>query len=311
MDRSSQRRVCSTDWASGLRSQPRLSLAPAGQQTVQLASIGRPLREWASILVSSEGRVVSAPNRSIDPPSNRPTQLWLLSGAASRTSLSTALAYLDSWSTQPLLSTVLSQVQLSRQGGSVYLARRSLIRCLNSSSTFPGFVGATYGQDAGRVDSAPSRILSLAQCPWITLVVVPDGQVLIVGRVVSTPSRCEGSHTSTVEHYRCTQADAYAGGSSMYSPMQGHAILSQYSTLRQTTGRDRGATKPGRRPSRHYSVLAGPEDPRCFHSCWLLLSADGGMGSKPHHSEVTTTFNSENLCKTQRSQYIANQAVIR
>ena len=86
-------------------------------------------------------------------------------------------------------------------------------------------VGVTFGQDAGRVDSAPGRSLSFALYPETATLVIPNGQVFTVGRVVSTPYRRVGHSYSKVKQFCSPQEDIYIGDGYMHSPMEDPALL--------------------------------------------------------------------------------------
>ena len=65
---------------------------------------------------------------------------------------------------------------------------RRLLRRRPSSLILASTVGETLDKGTGRVDSAPGRSLSFALCHETATLVVPNGQVFTVGRVVSTPN---------------------------------------------------------------------------------------------------------------------------
>ena len=84
-------------------------------------------------------------------------------------------------------------------------------------------VGVTFGQGAGRVDSAPGRLLSLVLYPGIAICCRAERTGLPIG--------ARDRNHSKVEKHRRTQAENYISGSYMHSPMEGHAYRSQYSIL--------------------------------------------------------------------------------
>ena len=165
------------------------SLLPIASRTMLLGRIGRHTHEWSLIPVGGTGRVVSTPNRRVDQCSSRTNTPWLLSGPVSWTVPHEALIGLDPANTPPALKTAFTKDRQPRQSRLEYLKRRCLLRCRQAILISTSMVGVTLGQDAGRVDSAPGRLLSLALRPGTAIVVVPNGQVLIEGRVVSTPNR--------------------------------------------------------------------------------------------------------------------------
>ena len=103
-----------------------------------------------------------------------------------------------------------------------FLQSRCLLRRWKSSLALASTVEATFDQGTGRGDSAPGRLLSPTPSPAILILVMPNGQVLITGRVVSTPRRREGFQP-LVETPRGAQANNYTGGSYVHRPMQEHA----------------------------------------------------------------------------------------
>ena len=160
-----------------------------------LGRIDRHMHEWSLIPVGGTGRVVSTPNRRVDQCSGRTNLPWLLPGPVLWTVPHEALIGLDPASTSPTLKTTFAKVWQPQPSRLEYLKRRCLLRRRQASFISTSMVGVTFDQDAGRVDSAPGRLLSLALRPGIAIVIVPNGQVLIEGRVVSTPNRRIIQHT--------------------------------------------------------------------------------------------------------------------
>ena len=84
------------------------------------------------------------------------------------------------------------KVRQPRQNSMAFLQSRCLLRRWKSSLALASTVEATFDQGTGRGDSAPGRLLSPTPSPAILILVMPNGQVLITGRVVSTPRRPRG-----------------------------------------------------------------------------------------------------------------------
>ena len=162
-------RLALVDSASSLAS----SLLPIASRTMLIGSIGRHMHEWSLFPVGGAGRVVSTPNRRVDQCYSCTNPPLLLSGPVSWTVPHEALIGLDPASTPPALKFAFAKVWQPRQSRLEYLKRCCLLRCRQTILISTSMVGVTFGQDAGRVDSAPGRLLSLALHPGIAIVVVP------------------------------------------------------------------------------------------------------------------------------------------
>ena len=173
--------------------------------------------------VLTVGRVVSTPKRSVDQRYSRRTPPWLLSGPAFWTVPHKALIGQNPASAQPALQPASPKVRQPRQNSMAFLQSRCLLRRWKSSLALASTVEATFDQGTGRGDSAPGRLLSPTPSPAILILVMPNGQVLITGRVVSTPRRREGFQPLKSETPRGAQANNYTGGSYAHRPMQEHA----------------------------------------------------------------------------------------
>ena len=165
------------------------SLIQTASRTMLLGRIGRHMHEWSLIPVGGAGRVVSTPNRRVNQCSSRINPPWLLSGPVLWTVPQEALIGLDPEYVSSTLKTALAKVWQPWPSSLEYLRRRCTLRCRQASFISTSILGVAFDQDAGRVDSAPGRLLSLELHSEIAIVIVPNGQVPMEGRVVSTPNR--------------------------------------------------------------------------------------------------------------------------
>ena len=165
------------------------SLPQTTNRLMLLGRVDRHIHEWSLIPVGGTGRVDSTPNRRVDQCSSRIKPPWLLSGPVHWTVPQEALIGLDPEYVSSTFQTALTEVWQTRPSGLEYLGRRCILRCRQASFISTCILGVAFDQDAGRVDSAPGRLLSLELHSEIASVIVPNGQVPREGRVVSTPNR--------------------------------------------------------------------------------------------------------------------------
>ena len=165
------------------------SLPQTTNRMMLLGRVDRHMHEWSLIPVGGTGRVVSTPNRRVDQCSGSTNLPWLLPGPVLWTVPQEALIGLDPEYTLSTLKTTLAKVLQPRPSRLEYLRRSCLLRRRQASFISPSIIGVTFDQDAGRVDSAPGRLLSLALRSGLAIAIVPNGQVVMEGRVVSTPNR--------------------------------------------------------------------------------------------------------------------------
>ena len=165
------------------------SLLPTTNRMILLGRMDRHMHEWSLFPVGGTGRVVSTPNRRVDQCSGRTNLPWLLPGPVLWTVPQEALIGLDPEYILSTLKTTLAKVWQPRPSRLEYLRRRCILRSRQASFISTSILGVAFDQDAGRVDSAPGRLLSLKLHSEIAIVIVPNGQVPMEGRVVSTPNR--------------------------------------------------------------------------------------------------------------------------
>ena len=138
------------------------SLLQTTNRMMLLGRVDRHMHEWSLIPVGGTGRVVSTPNRRVDQCSGSTNLPWLLPGPVLWAVPQEALIGLDPEYTLSTLKTTLAKVWQPRPSRLEYLRRRCLLRRRQASFISPSIIGVTFDQDAGRVDSAPGRLLSLA-----------------------------------------------------------------------------------------------------------------------------------------------------
>ena len=273
-----------------------------------LGRIDRHMHEWSLIPVGGTGRVVSTPNRRVDQCSGRANLPWLLPGPVLWTVPQEALIGLDPEYISSTLKTTLAKVWQPRPSRLEYLKRRCLLRRRQASFISTSIVGVTFDQDAGRVDSAPGRLLSLALHSGIAIVIVPNGQVLMEGRVVSTPNRRIIQHTHhsnpswlpsgsvlwTIHYKGAGRVDSVPGRSLSSALCHETAtvvipkrqVFTMGRVLPASYRRHRRIDKQSWCLSESCSAVAGHAETSKF-SRWQQIPSHGEMGSQPRSLDLT------------------------
>ena len=285
------------------------SLLPTTNRMILLGRIDRHMHEWSLFPVGGTGRVVSTPNRRVDQCSGRTNLPWLLPGPVLWTVPQEALIGLDPEYILSTLKTTLAKVWQPRPSRLEYLRRRCLLRRRQASFISTSIIGVTFDQDAGRVDSAPGRLLSLAlRSAGIAIVIVLNGQVLMEGRVVSTPNRRltqrthhsnpswlpSGSALWTIHYKGAGRVDSVPGRSLSSALCHETAtvvlpngqVFTMGRVLPASYRRHRRIDKQSWCLSESCSAVAGHAETSKF-SRWQQIPSHGEMGSQPRSLDLT------------------------
>ena len=287
------------------------SLPQTTNRRILLGRVDRHMHEWSLIPVGGTGRVVSTPNRRFDQCSSRINPLWLLSGPVLWTVPQEALIGLDPEYVSSTLKTVLAEVWQTRSSGLGYLRCRGILRCRQASLISTSILGVAFDQDAGRVDSAPGRLLSLELHSEIAIVIVPNGQVPMEGRVVSTPNRRiiprthhsnpswlpSGSVLWTLHYKGAGRVDSAPGRSPSSVLCQETAtadipngqVIKMGRVLPASYRRHRRSDKQSWRLRESCSAVAGNAETSNFTS-WQQEPSHGETGSQPHSLDSIITL---------------------
>ena len=287
------------------------SLPQTTNRRILLGRVDRHMHEWSLIPVGGTGRVVSTPNRRFDQCSSRINPLWLLSGPVLWTVPQEALIGLDPEYVSSTLKTVLAEVWQTRSSGLGYLRCRGILRCRQASLISTSILGVAFDQDAGRVDSAPGRLLSLELHSEIAIVIVPNGQVPMEGRVVSTPNRRiiprthhsnpswlpSGSVLWTLHYKGAGRVDSAPGRSpgsvlcqeTATADIPNGQVIKMGRVLPASYRRHRRSDKQSWRLRESCSAVAGNAETSNFTS-WQQEPSHGETGSQPHSLDSIITL---------------------